>query len=109
MLYGEALNTGWFTSDEKIAQGNPYNVADGWNRLHVVAKGPRIQTWVNDHPIEDLTLDELFRNYKKGVIGLQLHGISEREIALPVHAGLGITTHQPLMVKFRNIRIRPLR
>ena len=109
MLYGEALDTGWFTSDEKIAQGNPFNVADGWNRLRIVARGPRIQTWVNDHQIENLTLDELYRNYKKGVIGLQIHGISEREIALPVHAGLHITTHQPLMVKFRNIRLRQLR
>jgi quinoprotein glucose dehydrogenase len=112
MLYGEALNTGWFTSQQKIDEGHPYSVNDGWNKVRVVAKGPRIQTWVNDHPVEDLTLDELYRTYKKGIIGLQLHGISDREIALPVHAvhaGLGITTRQPLMVKFRNLRLRPLR
>jgi quinoprotein glucose dehydrogenase len=109
MLYGEALNTGWFTSQQKIDEGHPYYVADGWNKLRIVAKGPRIQSWVNGHPVEDLTLDQLYKTYKKGLIGLQIHAISDREIALPVHAGLNITTRQPLMVKFRDIRIRPLR
>lgn len=109
MLYGEAIGTGWFTSQQKIEEGHPYYVADGWNKLRIVAKGPRIQSWVNGHPVEDLTLDQLYKTFKKGFIGLQIHSVSEREIALPVHAGLGITTRQPLMVKFRNIRVRPLR
>ena len=108
MLYGEAISTGWFTSQQKIDEGYPYNIAEGWNKLRIVAKGPRIQTWVNGHPVEDLTLDALYKDYKKGVIGLQIHSITDREIALPVHAGFGITTRQPLMVKFRDIRVRPL-
>jgi quinoprotein glucose dehydrogenase len=109
MLYGEALSTGWFTSDERIAAGHPYSINDSWNKMRIVAKGPRIQTWVNDHQVEDLTLDELYKIYKKGFIGLQVHGIVDREVALPQHAGLGITTRQPLTVKFRNIRIRSLK
>ena len=27
---------------------------------------------------------------------------------MPIHAGSGITTSQPLVIKWRNIRIRPL-
>ena len=107
-LYGEALNTGWFSSQQKIEEGHPYSIAEGWNKLRIVAKGPRIQTWVNDHAVEDVTLDELYKTYKRGFIGLQVHSVSDREIALPVHDGLKITTRQPLIVKFRNIRIRSL-
>jgi len=109
MLYGEALNMGWFTSQQKIDEGHPYSVNDGWNKLRIVAKGPRIQTWVNGHLVEDLTNEELYKTFKKGFFGLQIHSITEREINQPQHAGFGITTHQPLLVKFRNIRVRPLR
>lgn len=108
MLYGEALTYGWFTSQQKIDEGHPFSVNDGWNKLRIVAKGPRIQTWVNGHLVEDLTNEELYKTFKKGFIGLQIHSITEREINQPQHAGFGITTHQPLLVKFRNIRVRPL-
>jgi hypothetical protein len=63
---------------------------------------------VNGHLIEDLTSEKVYRTHAKGFIGLQVHGLSEREINQPVHAGLRITKSQPLMVKWRNIRIRPL-
>src|SRR6185436_12261758 len=42
MLYGEALNTGWLTSQPKIDEGHHHFIDDGWNRMRVVAKGPRI-------------------------------------------------------------------
>jgi quinoprotein glucose dehydrogenase len=58
--------------------------------------------------IEDLVNEEVYKTHKKGFIGLQIHGISERELSMPVHAGLGITKSQPLVIKWRNIRIRPL-
>ena len=70
--------------------------------------GPRIQTWVNGHLIEDLANEQVYKTHAKGFIGLQAHGISEHEISLPENAALDITNSQPLMVKFRNIRIRPL-
>ena len=108
MLYGEALGTGWLSSQQKIDAGHRYFVDEGWNKLRIVAKGPRIQTWVNGHLIEDLVNEELYKTHAKGIIGLQIHGINERELNLPVHAGLGITKSQPLIVKFRNIRVRPL-
>jgi quinoprotein glucose dehydrogenase len=108
VLYGEALGTGWLSSQQKIDEGHRHFVDEGWNKLRIVAKGPRIQTWVNGHLIEDLTNEEVYKTHPKGFIGLQVHGISDRELSLPVHAGLGITKSQPLIVKWRNIRIRPL-
>ena len=108
MLYGEALGTGWLSSQQKIDEGHPYFVTEGWNKLRIVAKGPRIQTWVNGHSMEDLINEEVYKTHARGFIGLQVHGISERELNQPVHAGVGITKSQPLLVKLRNIRVRPL-
>lgn len=108
MLYGEAIGTDWLSSKEKIAAGHQFFISDGWNKLRIVAKGPRIQTWVNGHQIEDYTNEELYKTHAKGFIGLQIHGLSERELSLPVNQGTGVTKSEPLMVKFRNIQIRPL-
>ena len=83
MLYGEALTTGWLTSQKKIDEGHPYSVAEGWNKLRIVAKGPRIQTWVNGHLVDDVTNEEVYKTHKKGFIGLQIHSITDREINLP--------------------------
>src|SRR3954451_9910593 len=108
MLYGEALGTNWLSSQQKMDEGDPYFVAEGWNKLRVVARGPRIQTWVNGHLIEDLSNEQVYKTHRKGFIGLQVHAIGGHEIDQPENATLGITKSQPLMVKFRNIRIRPL-
>jgi quinoprotein glucose dehydrogenase len=108
VLYGEAIGTGWLSSQQKIDEGHRHYVDEGWNKLRIVAQGPRIQTFVNGHLIEDLTNEEVYKTHAKGFIGLQVHGISERELSLPVHAGSGITKSQPLIVKWRNIRVRPL-
>jgi quinoprotein glucose dehydrogenase len=108
MLYGEALGAGWFSSQKKIDEGHQYFIAEGWNKLRIVAKGPRIQSFVNGHLIEDYTNEELYKTHAKGFFGLQVHGLSDRELSLPINAGRGITKSQPLMVKFRNIRVRPL-
>jgi quinoprotein glucose dehydrogenase len=107
VLYGEALGTGWLSSQQKIEEGPHYFVDEGWTKLRLVAKGPRIQTWVNGHMVEDLTNEEVYKTHATGFIGLQVHGISDRELNQPVHAGLGITKSQPLIVKWRNIRVRP--
>jgi len=81
-------------------------VDGGWNTLRIVARGPRIQTWVNGHLVEDLINEAVYQSHPKGFIGLQVHGLSEREVNL--HPELGITTKQPLMIRWRNIKIRPL-
>jgi quinoprotein glucose dehydrogenase len=105
-IYGEAMGTNWLTSQEKIQQGHPYFVNDGWNKLRIVAKGNRIQTWVNGHPVEDITNDAVYETHPRGFIGLQIHGLSQREV--DANPDAGITTAQPLAIKWRNIRIRTL-
>jgi quinoprotein glucose dehydrogenase len=108
LLYGEAMGTNWLSSSDKIAEGHRYFVDDGWNSLRIVARGPRIQTWVNGQQVEDLTNEEAYKTHSRGFIGLQVHGLSERELNLPIHADSGLTARQPLIVKWRNIRIRPI-
>jgi quinoprotein glucose dehydrogenase len=108
MLYGEALGTGWLTSPTKIEAGHRYFMDADWNRIRIVARGPRIQTWVNGQPVEDLASEEVYRSNPSGFIGLQIHGVSQREIDLPINAGSGVTVNEPLVNRWRNIRIRPL-
>ena len=105
-IYGEAMGINWLTSQEKIQQGHPYFVNDGWNTLRIVAKGPRIETWVNGQLVEDLTNEAVYRTHPRGFIGLQIHGLSQREV--DANPDAGITTAQPLVIKWRNLRIRTL-
>jgi quinoprotein glucose dehydrogenase len=108
LLYGEALGTNWLSSQEKIDAGHRYFIDEGWNRLRIVARGPRNQTWVNGNPVEDLVNEAVYKTHPKGFIGLQIHGISRRELDLPAHAGTRVTPGDPLVIKWRNIRIRRL-
>jgi quinoprotein glucose dehydrogenase len=108
LLYGEALGTNWLSAQQKIDEGHGHFIDDGWNRLRIVARGPRIQTWVNGNLVEDVVNEEVYKTHPSGFIGLQIHGLSEREINQPIHAGSGITTNQPLVIRWRNIRVRPL-
>ena len=72
MLYGEALGTGWISSQEKRKKGHDFFVNEGWNKL---------------------VDEEVYKTHSKGFIGLQIHGIrGERQF----------------IMKWRNIRIRPL-
>jgi quinoprotein glucose dehydrogenase len=108
MMYGEALGTNWLSSQEKIEAGHRHFLDDGWNKLRIVAQGPRIQAWVNGHLVEEIVNEAVYKTHPRGFIGLQVHGISDRELSQPQHQGLGITATQPLVVKWRNIRVRPL-
>ena len=56
--------------------------------------------------VEDLVNDEAYMTHPSGFIGLQIHGLSAREVNL--HPESGITTRQPLTIRWRHIRIRPL-
>ena len=89
-------------------EGHSYFVDEGWNKMRIVAKGPRMQTWVNGQPVEDIVNEAVYKTHARGFIGLQIHGLSEREVNLPANAGSGITTSQSLLIKWKNIRIRPL-
>jgi quinoprotein glucose dehydrogenase len=108
LLYGEAMGTDWLSSQQKIDQGHTFFIDEGWNKVRIVAKGPRIQTWVNGQPVEDLVNETVYTTHARGFIGLQVHGLSERELKLPANAGSGITTSQPLVIKWRNIRVRQI-
>ena len=108
LMYGEALGTGWLSSQQKIDAGHAHFIDDGWNQLRIVARGPRIQTWVNGQLVEDLVNEDVYKTHPRGFIGLQLHGVSQREISLPIHAGSGVTVSEPLVVKWRKIRIRSI-
>ena len=92
-VYGEATGRGWLTPEKRLVPHK--SMRDGeWNAYRIVAKGPRIQTWINGKPIEDLTDQPSFENHPGGFIGLQVHGVRK---------GTG-----PFEVAWRNIRIRPL-
>lgn len=91
-VYGEAAG-GWMTPD---ADRKPHQYfKDGeWNAYHIVAVGSKIETWINGHPVSDLTHEERYQSHPKGFIGLQVHGIG---------AGQG-----PFEVRWRNLQLRDL-
>ena len=92
-VYGEAMGRGWLTPEERVLPHKHF--IDGvWNRYRVVAKGARIQTWINDKPIDDLRDEETYSTHPKGFVGLQVHGVPK---------GTG-----PYEVAWRNIRIKTL-
>jgi hypothetical protein len=92
-VYGEATGRGWLTAEERL---KPHKVfKDGeWNHYRIVAKGPRIQTWINGQMIEDLTDEAIYQTHAKGFIGLQVHSIGN---------GQG-----PYTVAWRNLRLKEL-
>ncbi len=92
-VYGEATGRGWLTPPERL-KPHKYFKDGQWNHYRIVAKGPRIQTWINGHKIEDLTDEAIYKTHPRGFIGLQVHAIPR---------GQG-----PYEVRWRNIRIKVL-
>jgi hypothetical protein len=84
---------GWLTPQERL-QPHEHFRNGNWNRYRIVARGPRIRTWINDQPIEDLTDGEVYRSHPDGLIGLQVHDIEQ---------GSG-----PYEVAWRRLRLREL-
>ena len=93
-VYGEATGLGWLTPPDKLKPHTTFKDGE-WNHYRVVAKGPRIQTWINGQPIEDITHEGIYKDFPTGFIGLQVHGIKK---------GAG-----PFEVRWRNIRIKELK
>ena len=93
-VYGEATGRGWLTPAERLKPHKHFKDGD-WNSYRIVAKGARIQTWINGEAIEDLTDDAIYKTHAKGFIGLQVHGIKK---------GTG-----PYEVAWRNLRIREIK
>ncbi len=96
-LYGEATGLGWLSPEpQKTPEASHSYLKNGeWNSFRVVAKGPRIETFINGHPVADLTQEAVFKTHPKGHLGLQVHGIKKGE--------------GPYEVCWRNIRIRPFK
>ncbi|MCP4641227.1 MAG: DUF1080 domain-containing protein [bacterium] len=90
-IYGEACG-GWMTSEDKLKPRKVFKDGE-WNTYRIVAKGARLQTWINGEAIEDLTDEAKFKSHPKGFIGLQVHGVGDSG---------------PYQVAWRNIRIKVL-
>lgn len=93
-MYGESTGRGWLTPKERVVPHAHFKNGE-WNAYRVVAKGARIQTWINGRAIDDLTDEASYQTHPKGFIGLQVHGIQK---------GTG-----PYEVAWRNLRIRELK
>ena len=92
-VYGEATGRGWLTPKERLKPHKHFKDGE-WNKYRIIAKGNRIQTWINGNKIEDLTDEAIYKTHSTGLIGLQVHGIGK-------NAG-------PLTVQWRNIKIKEL-
>jgi hypothetical protein len=63
-----------------------------WNQIHVIARGERIQTYINGLPAADL-FDAMDAG-GGGHVAFQVHGVGDKK--------------EPLEVRFRNVRVRRL-
>jgi hypothetical protein len=108
ILYEEAMTRGimalrgekvvWDKEGKKQVVGSVGNAQEieaslkkgDWNNYIIVAKGNHLQQFVNDHQTVDVTDDCEAKRAMQGVIALQ------------VHAG------PPMMVQFKNIRLKTL-
>ena len=94
-IYAEATGRGWVSEAPKDKAHSHEHVKNGeWNKFRIVAKGPRIQTWINGEQVANLNHKELYKTHPKGRIGLQVHGIGKDP--------------GPYDVAWRNIRIKEL-
>lgn len=95
-IYGEATGHGWLSPEPKDAAHAHSHMKNGeWNHFRVIAKGARIQTFINGKAVADLTHEEVHKTHPKGHIGLQVHGIKKGD--------------GPFDVSWRKIRLRPLK
>lgn len=90
-IYGEACG-GWMTPKNLLKPHKHFKDGE-WNKYRILAKGPRIQVWINEVQISDLTDGPKYQTYSKGFIGLQVHGVGNRG---------------PFDVAWKNLKIREL-
>ncbi len=93
LIYGEAMGIGFLSSEEKVKNSHDFYISEGWNNIRIVAKGPRIQTFLNGHKVDDVTNEDVYKTHPKGFIGLQVHGMEgEKQFSMG----------------WKNIRVRPI-
>lgn len=85
-------NGAWITPKEDLIR-NDAMVNGDWNKLRVLASGPRIQTWINGKQVGDVTDSQAWADYPSGVIALQVHGVKNEP-------------EKARHVSFRSIRVR---
>ena len=95
-IYGEATGRGWLSpepqsKDPAVKQHSLFKNGE-WNHYRIVAKGPRIQTFINGTQVADLTDEAIYASHPEGHIGLQVHSIKKE-----LH---------PMQVSWKNLRIR---
>ena len=72
-VYGEAIG-GWMTPQIDLKPHKHFKDGE-WNAYRIVAKGPRIQVWINGEPVSDLIDEKRYKSHPEGFIGLQVHSI----------------------------------
>jgi len=90
-IYDEARRGKFLNTNTATPEIRGLLRTNAWNHYRIVCLGDRIQTWVNNVQVTDLR-DTMTA---KGFIGLQVHGVGNRA--------------DPLMVKWRNLRLRELK
>jgi hypothetical protein len=96
-VYGEAMGTGWLSKEpqsDNPQAGHGHFIRGAWNAYRIIAKGSRIQTYINGHAVEDLDSENAYKTHPSGSIGLQVHSISRDS--------------GPYEVRWRKIRIKEL-
>jgi hypothetical protein len=88
-IYDESRR-GWLNDLKNNEPARKAFKQNEWNKFRIVAKGDSIKTWLNGVPAADLK-DAMT---PRGFIGLQVHGVGDRQ--------------EPLRVRWRNIRIKEL-
>lgn len=90
-IYGEACG-GWMTPKGKLVPHKLFKNGE-WNHYRIVAKGPKIMTWINGEQVSDLVDAAKFETHPKGFIGLQVHSVGDKG---------------PFQVAWRDIKIKVL-
>ncbi|MEO1524414.1 MAG: DUF1080 domain-containing protein [Planctomycetota bacterium] len=90
-FWDEARRTKWLDETVKAEEKQSAYKPGEWNKMRIVAKGDRIQSFVNGIDVADFKDDR----DSEGIIGLQVHAIKK---------GKG-----PFEVSWRNIRIREIK
>jgi hypothetical protein len=85
---------GWLNDLTKNEAAQKERHLGKWNHLKIVAKGHRIQTWVNGVPAADFTEKDEKAFSPKGFIALQVHAVGKLT--------------EPREVRFKNIKLTEL-
>lgn len=74
-IYGEGGLGGWWSKDIPGRKHEHFKSGE-WNHYHVIAKGNVVKTFINGNLIDEMTYPEKYKDeLKKGLIGLQVHGV----------------------------------